>query len=805
MIKNKKEIAKEKRVASKSLTINVLFLLLLALAITSLMVLYINRLPSQVSEGQIATQDIRADQNYEIIDVDASDKLKEKAAQQSPLVFNYDRNLVAERKQKIYESFDAARKQIEEFYAANPEAKKLGDEDIEKLRQNFQVNLGLVLSDADFRLIYGDGFSEELEKALAAVVDSIQRYPIVYDRSELVLRGDSGILMRTINNEAGTIKEDMLTDVSDILSLEEAKNVVGKEDLGEIQKKYNLEFISGEKFKLAARLARHLIKANVVFDKLETESRRERARDNVQSVVYKLQKGQTIVRRGDRYERRHIIILDGIRKSRLQTNLILKFSGVFLLVVTTLLITYVFAQRTIKRFKPARKDLNFIGLSLILFLAILRLGSFVSSTVQDAMPFPVEITTFYYVLPIAAGAMMVRFILNAETAFVFSLVLSFFAGLFLEHSYEITVYYFLSSLVAAYVVGGVERRATVITRSVWLGVVNVVLVISLDLISRISTAATVDLQTLATNCVFAFGGGIFAGLVLLAVSPIMEAMFNYTTNIQLLELANMNHPLLREMIVRSPGTHHHSQLVGILAEAGTRSIGGNALLARVGSYYHDIGKMKKPQYFIENQKGVNPHDRLAPSMSALIIGAHVKDGMEMAREYKLPRVIADFIPEHQGTKVIGYFYHKALKEAGGDASRIDERSYRYPGPKPQSRESGVVMLADAVESAVRSLPDKSPQKIKAKVEKLVNMHFVDGQLDECELTLKDLHVIIDSFIKILIGIYHQRVEYPEEIKKIPISVVGKDKNEKAANRSDQPSSPADNIAPLFKEKRKKNS
>jgi len=325
----------------------------------------------------------------------------------------------------------------------------------------------------------------------------------------------------------------------------------------------------------------------------------------------------------------------------------------------------------------------------------------------------------------------------------------------------------------------------------------------LNVINTISTAVTVDIQFLITNCLFAFAGGILASLFLLAISPIMEAVFNYTTNIQLLELANMNHPLLREMLVRAPGTHHHSQLVGILAESGARAIGANSLLARVGSYYHDIGKMKKPQYFIENQKGENPHDHLAPSMSALIIDAHVKDGIEMAKEYKLPHVIANFIPEHQGTKLIGFFYHKALKEAGEEKDKVDERSYRYNGPRPQSREAGVVMLADTIESAVRSMPDKSPQKIRPQVEKLVNAHFVDGQLDECDLTLRDLHVIVDAFVKILIGIYHQRVEYPEEIKKTDTSSEANDQEQKTTKNKDvQSSSQVSNISPLFKEKRK---
>ncbi|HLD44530.1 MAG TPA: HDIG domain-containing protein, partial [bacterium] len=439
----------------------------------------------------------------------------------------------------------------------------------------------------------------------------------------------------------------------------------------------------------------------------------------------------------------------------------------------------------------------------------LRFGSFLGGSLQDNTPFPVDITTFYYIIPVAAGAMIVRYILNAEIALIFSIVLSFFAGMFLEHNYSITTYYFLSSITAAHLIGQVEKRSSVLNRGLLLGCGNALIVLGLSLITNIASATTVDYVALANNTSFAFFGGLITGLTLLAISPVMETIFNYTTNIRLLELADMNHPLLREMIVRAPGTYHHSQLVGVLAEAGTRVIGGNALLARVASYYHDIGKMKKPHYYVENQTNENPHDNLTPSMSALIVESHIKEGMDLAQEHKLPQSIAAFIPEHQGTKLISYFFHKAKMVAGEESGKIDEKDYRYQGPKPQSRESGVVMMADTIEAAVRSLPDKSPQKIRTQVEKLVNNHFVDGQLSNCDLTLRDLYLITEAFIETLIGgIYHQRVEYPEENKKsqtASLTIIPG-----LQTKADEPlypesAQPPENVSPLFKEKRQKGS
>lgn len=774
---------------------NFVFILLLALSVTSLMVLYIDRLPLSVQVGAIAAQDIRADQNYEIVDEVQTAKLKQEAALKSLPVYDFDVNLVEARKTKIRESFDLAREYVtklnvqQQVMRAKQVAIVLTDEQEEELRQQFALSLETALSDENYKLIRKDVFSKELEEALIVTYESVQKKPIIQNTQDLILRPDQGIDVHVFGVNAGG-DEKVVTDYKNILALEDAKKIYGSKDVASLQKKLNLEFVDAEKMKLALKLYSEFIKVNFVFNGSETEVRRDRAQANVQNVIYKLQKGQIIVRRGDRYEQGHVIVIKGMQATRLQSSVLMKFAGVFLLVVASLLIIYQFALTHIRRFHPSKKDINFLGLLLILFLAILRLGTFLGSSVQDALPFPVDITTFYYLIPIAAGAMMIRTILNAETAFVFSVVISLFSGLFLESNYEITVYYFLSSLLAASIIGHVERRSSVLRRGLYLGFINFFLVLSLNLTGKFSTSSMVDVQAVITNALFGFMGGVFSALTLLAVSPMMEVLFNYTTNIQLLELANMNHPLLREMIVRSPGTYHHSQLVGILAEAGTRAIGGNALLARVGSYYHDIGKMKKPQYFIENQKGVNPHDNLAPSMSALIIDAHVKDGIEMAKEAKLPQVIADFIPEHQGTKLIGYFYHKALKLAEKDGTTVEERDFRYAGPRPQSRESGVVMMADTIEAAVRSMPDKSPQKIQAQVEKLVNQHFVDGQLDECDLTLRDLHLIAEAFVKILIGIYHQRVEYPQ---------IGKSGHATTVSDSQSPFT-SNNISPLFKEK-----
>jgi putative nucleotidyltransferase with HDIG domain len=265
---------------------------------------------------------------------------------------------------------------------------------------------------------------------------------------------------------------------------------------------------------------------------------------------------------------------------------------------------------------------------------------------------------------------------------------------------------------------------------------------------------------------FGFTGGLVAAVMVTGIVPLIESLFRYTTNIKLLELANMNNPLLRDLMVQAPGTYHHSIIVGNLAEAAAENIGVNPLMVRVAAYYHDIGKIRKPQYFIENIGGQeNRHDKLAPSMSALILMAHVKDGVEMARESRLGRDLGDIIRQHHGTSLMKFFYDKAKSKADPEVEQIDERDYRYPGPKPQTREAALIMLADAIEAASRTLTDPTPARIQGMVQKIINNIFIDGQLDECELTLKDINNIAKSFKLVLGGIFHHRVDYPEPVSK----------------------------------------
>ncbi|MBI3332718.1 MAG: HDIG domain-containing protein [Candidatus Omnitrophica bacterium] len=268
-------------------------------------------------------------------------------------------------------------------------------------------------------------------------------------------------------------------------------------------------------------------------------------------------------------------------------------------------------------------------------------------------------------------------------------------------------------------------------------------------------------EAVAAHSLAALGGGFLSSLIAFCLLPLCESLFGLITDVTLLELSDLNHPLLKELSVKAPGTYHHSLIVANLAEAACEVVGADSLLARVGCYFHDIGKLVHPEYFVENQPpDASRHDPLTPSMSSLVILSHVKEGIKLAQRYRLNQAIIDFIPGHHGTGLIYYFYRRALEEVE-DESLLKEERFRYPGPKPHTRETAVALLADSSEAATRALREKSPARIEEVVRRIINNKFIDGQLDECDLTLRNLHQIAGAFLRVLAGIYHSRIEYPK--------------------------------------------
>ncbi|NLW06988.1 MAG: HDIG domain-containing protein, partial [Clostridia bacterium] len=363
-----------------------------------------------------------------------------------------------------------------------------------------------------------------------------------------------------------------------------------------------------------------------------------------------------------------------------------------------------------------------------------------------------------YLIPVAASSMLVAILLDTNLAIVFTLFLGLEAGIIGGGYYQFAAVGIISGLVGIYCVSHVSQRSALARSSFFLMLANLLSVLALGLMLNNS------LLQMSVAATFALINGLLSTVLTIGFLPFLENSFGITTSIRLLELSNPNHPLLKRLLLEAPGTYHHSILVGNLAEAAAEAVGANGLLARAGAYFHDIGKLKRPYFFIENQLTAdNPHDRLAPTLSTLIISSHVKDGLEMAREHRLPGVIQDIIAQHHGDTLISYFYNKARENSRSNS--VNESDYRYDGPRPASKEAAIVMLADSVEAGIRSLPKPTPGRMEGFVRKIIKEKMEDGQLEASDLTFRELTVIAEAFMRVLNGIFHTRIEYPEAVVK----------------------------------------
>jgi cyclic-di-AMP phosphodiesterase PgpH len=361
----------------------------------------------------------------------------------------------------------------------------------------------------------------------------------------------------------------------------------------------------------------------------------------------------------------------------------------------------------------------------------------------------------FYFIPVAIIPMLsVLLFNNLEVAYFLALGTCVSLASLSSEPFKAWFIFMTACACAILLVNNTRKRSQVIQAGVIAGILQLV---SLLLLEHLWINSPQRYLIILIN-------GLLCGVITLGVLPLFEYILQTVTNISLLELADSNHPVLQRMVLEAPGTYHHSLVVGNLSDTACCAVGANGLLARIGAYYHDIGKLQKPEYFIENQDiKKNAHDELTPTMSKLIIMNHIKEGLELAKKYSLSPVLCDFIQQHHGNSLVYYFYRRAL-EGKEENQEVSEEGFRYPGPKPNTKETAIVLLADSVEAATRSLKNPTPDKIEETVHKVINNKFIDGQLDECELTLKDIEKISSVFIKILSGIYHSRVNYPQEAK-----------------------------------------
>jgi len=727
--------------------------------------LYPNILTSPVTYklGDVAGHDIKASREFLVEDPELTEKSRQVAVKDVLSVYDFDKtsaNVVS----RISGAFSAGRSFSQEFKATeqivdnDPKAERLTLEEqthsLESFRNRFFETLDISPDNEIFKSLMKGGFPTEADRVVAGLVSQVLNKGVVGNKMMLMSESGKGIILHQMHTEI----EFRVTDLDRFYDLKEAKDFI----MGQ-RKSFANSMGSPGLAEASLKLAASLVKPNLTFNKRETELRKDNARKSVTPFYFKVKKGEMIVREGERITTEHILKISEQQKhlKEDQTLGTAPFMAVLIFFLLSALYIVGFMDNRSSRTKV--KDLLFNSLTLLTILLIVIACNFMSYELARGFHF-FSPKALVFAIPVASGAMLVAIFHGIGVATSFSLLASVLACRVVGGQIEFFIYFFIASLIAGHGVKDCRERGIFFKTGLKVSLCNMALAFSIQSLS----GSFYPLEFLVAVS-SAFIGGIFVAIIATGFLPLIEMSFGYTTDIKLLELSNLDQPLLRELMVQAPGTYHHSVIVSNMVEATAKAVNANPLLAKVAAYYHDIGKIKKPLYFIENQVDrENKHEKLAPSMSSLVLISHVKDGVEMAKKEKLGREIASIIRQHHGTSLISFFYEKAKEQEerkGEKSLEVGEEDFRYPGPKPQTKEAGLVMLADVVEAASKTLADPTVPRIQGMVQKIINKVFSDGQLDECELTLKDLNEIAKSFNKTLSGIYHHRIEYPESAAK----------------------------------------
>ena len=705
--------------------------------------------------GDRASHDIKSPLSFKLIDEVSTEEKRRVAENAVPMVYDYDRSAFEDLYGRVYAAFRKMREEMRTVVLSHDEREHFDQvQKLLALKPVFEKHLGHRVSVQVFEWLITNRFSPRIENLVMETLDRWSTLKIAEGTEKLSATGQKEIIAREITRGGGRTREFGV-------SVRELRDIARREDLPIARVATSKPFTSVD-LRLFEELVRSLIAPNVTLNKQETQARRQKARDEVLPHEISVEKNQVIVPEGAIIQPVHAALLNEIenQRSSRNRNLVAFVSSVMFVVM--LLVFMSFLRRfTLNRVRIDGKDITIMGAVTLFIVAFTKFYLFLVNA-AFAMRFGSTIpeSAFLFSAPVACATMLVGLLITSgEVVWIFSLFVAVVLGLMVDMKFSFVLTTIVGSLAAARGVYGCKARNDLYIAGVRTGLVNALMVMLVVTVQHYGNESY--MRQLLWAVPAGFMSGVFSSLVAMMLIPLLETVFNCTTDVKLLELSNLNHPLLREMIVKAPGTYHHSLVVGSMVEAAAEEIGANPLLAKVMSYYHDIGKTEHAQYFIENQKpGQNPHDHLSPHMSKTILIAHVKDGVELGLAHKLGKPIIDGIVQHHGTTLIAFFYNRALEMQDADIDEVREEDFRYPGPKPQFREAALIMLADSIEAASRSLDEPTPVRLQNIVKNIIQRKFMDGQLDECNLTLRDLSVIEESFIRILLGIYHQRIDYP---------------------------------------------
>lgn len=713
---------------------------------------------SRAEAGSIATRTWVADRDLSVVNPTATEELRRQAAAAVLPVYDFNRGVETERLRQLGALFAAGRRLLQPSPPESDEGARPGDDaDVAlapDLIQALTEASSLKLSPEEVEWLRLHGFSTEHEDRLAGVIRRVLRQGVVSDKALLLEHRATGITVREL--PAGP--ERVQLDLYRYLDYRDQLRETVEQDLRSWDGLHarDRQILTG--FVLAN------VTPNVTLNSSETLARRKAAADAVGTLSHNTRKGEVIVRKGepvDEVAARTIAEMAGPR-DRLRPWL----TGAGSLLLLTAVMAFVWlgagleSRRDRSRVRLFNECLILLGVHVLGVSFSFFMATALSNAIQSS-PWS-SLASYTYAIPFASLALLAVLLYGRNMAFFLTFAFALLVGRVAggEALWTMTFYSLTSSLAAVFAFDHHHfKQRSVMIRAAWvIGLANAAAVVTLK---SLTNDVAGGMPQLGFDLLCAFAGAFLAAAVVSFSVPIFESLYSITTYIKLLELSNTNLPLLRRLALEAPGTFQHSIAVANLAKAGCEAIDLDSVLVHTAALYHDIGKVFRPQYFVENQvPGQNPHDKIQPSMSALILINHVKEGLDLARKHHLPQPIFDAIEQHHGTHLIKFFYNRAKERSDPETDEVREDDFRYPGPKPQSKEMGILMLADGVEAASRTLVEPSRQKIRALLRQLFDSSLQDHQLDQTDLTLGDLGRVEEAFLKVLSNIYHRRIDYP---------------------------------------------
>ncbi len=678
--------------------------------------------------GETAAADVTADRGFLFEDAAATQAKRDQAAKMQPLVLTL-----------VTEPVDELRNQIQQILIQVNREENAADK--EALRQQISQEIGEELSPSAMSTLALPDVQAAASNTLLPSVEAMMRGGVLPEM-RLILSYRGGVIIRNLASGEETLHPDA-QGILDLKSVEV-----------QLSQQIKQLSISGQGKRALSQVFSNLLRPTLVPNYEATTIRATLAKESVTPVVHRVLRGESIVRQGDTVspeQQLKMQVLWSKRADRFNGSMFLGVAACGLLLSMGLL----FSPSGKTGSSMGNRDHIFLAVLVALFALMAKgfaiLGAQLAASSLTFIP-----ESLAYAVPVAGAASLSSLVFSTRRYLVTGLLLSFFCTIMSNGGIGLFLFYFLASMWSTWLTGRTSTRQDV----VWS-----ILPLTLGLFAMWLGATFLQggaHTRYLSEAISVLGGAVFSMILTFALAPVVEMVFSYTTRFRLMELLNLEQPLLRDLMLNAPGTYHHSLIVSNMVEEGAKTIGAQSLLCKVAALYHDIGKISKASYFIENQLTEdNPHNRLAPSMSALILISHAKQGTELGLQYRLGREVTDIITQHHGTSLIQYFYQKAQNQVDTVPPKIED--FSYPGPKPQSREAALVMLADAVEASSRTLNDPSPNRLRQHIESIIKKIYSTGQLDESELTFRDLTVLADSFHRVLRGLFHHRIAYPDKI------------------------------------------